>query len=113
MSGFVAELDVDHAVGVLIRIGVKKDGVDDAENGGGGADAEGKRQDGGENKARRLAELAEGEANVLQQVLHRASPERKALKVIRERGVRCSSKSSDGEEGGRLDTRREEMFPSI
>jgi hypothetical protein len=65
VSGFVAELDVHHAVGVLIRIGVKQNGVDDAENGGGGADAEGKREDGGEDKARRLAELAEGEANVL------------------------------------------------
>src|ERR1700688_2236856 len=36
----VVELDVNHAVVILIGIGVEEDAVDNAEDGGGGADAE-------------------------------------------------------------------------
>jgi hypothetical protein len=37
---FVVELDVNHAVVVLIRIRVEEDTLDNAEDGGGRADAE-------------------------------------------------------------------------
>jgi len=61
----VLELDVDHAVVVSVRIGIQKDGIDDAENCGGGSNAECEGEDGGEDESGRFAELAEREANVL------------------------------------------------
>jgi hypothetical protein len=61
----VLELDVDHTVVVSVRIGIQKDGVDDAESCGGGANAECEGEDGGEDESGRLAELAESKAYVL------------------------------------------------
>ncbi len=52
-------------LGVAEGVGVQKGGVDDAEHGGGGADAEGEGDDGGEGKAGIFEKLAEGVAEVL------------------------------------------------
>src|ERR1700683_891891 len=56
----------------LLRIshwyGAQEHGVDEAEDGRVGADAEGDGEDGDCSEARRFAQRAEGEANVLQQV---------------------------------------------
>ena len=62
--GFVKD---DEAGGVLIRQRADKRGVDEAEDGDAGGDAEGENQNGGEGEAGILAELAEGEAKVLPQ----------------------------------------------
>src|SRR6202012_1216547 len=65
-SELVGGIDAEggEAVGVLVGIGMEKDGVDDAEDGGGGADAEGEGEDCGEGETGGFAELAEGEAGV-------------------------------------------------
>ena len=49
---------------------VDEDGVDDAEDGTGGADAEGEREDGRENEAGALAEFAGGVLEVGEERLH-------------------------------------------
>ena len=58
----VAELDVHHAVVVFVGIRVDEDAIDDAEDGGGRADAEGERENGGKGEAGGFAKLAKGEA---------------------------------------------------
>ena len=45
-------------------------GVDQAEDGGGGADAQGQGQNGGQREGGTLAQLAYGKAKVLQQLAH-------------------------------------------
>jgi hypothetical protein len=47
-----------------------QNGIDDAERGGVGADAEGEREDGDEGEARVLAEPPEGQTEVEQQTVH-------------------------------------------
>jgi hypothetical protein len=48
----------DEAAAVAVGKGLEEDAVDDAEEGGGGSDAEGEGEDGGEGEAGRLAKLA-------------------------------------------------------
>jgi hypothetical protein len=55
---------VDHAVWGSVRIRIHEDGVDDAEDRGGGADAKGEGKDGCESESGMVAELAEGEAEI-------------------------------------------------
>jgi len=52
------------AICVAVRVRVDEDGVDDREDGGGGADAEGEREDGGGGEGGAFAEFAEGVAEV-------------------------------------------------
>src|SRR5580704_6293930 len=49
--GFIAQLDVDHAVVILIRIWVHENAVDHAEDGSGCADAEHQRDNAGDHEA--------------------------------------------------------------
>jgi hypothetical protein len=60
----IQEVDLHDAVGVAVGVRVDEDGVDDGEDGGGGADAEGEREDGGEGECGAFAEFAEGVAEV-------------------------------------------------
>jgi hypothetical protein len=62
----------DEAVGTGEGEGLEQDRVDDREDGGDGADAEGQGEDGGEREAWRFAESAGAEAQVLQEALHEA-----------------------------------------
>ncbi len=55
---------------VAVGEGLQEDAVDEAEDGGGGADADGKGEDGGEGEAGGAADLAEGVAEVLCKVRH-------------------------------------------
>ena len=56
--------DSSETVGVSVRKGPKKYGIDDAKDGGVGADAEGEGENGDGGEARGLAKLAEGEAAI-------------------------------------------------
>ncbi len=56
--------DGDEAAGILEGQRCEEKRVDGAEDGGGGSDAEGQGEDGGEGEARGLAELASGVAEV-------------------------------------------------
>ena len=60
----VEEMNDREAIGVAIGEGIDEDGVDDGEDGGGGADAEGEREDGGGGEGGAFAEFAEGVAEV-------------------------------------------------
>ena len=64
LTGLVANAHVDHAVWGSVRIRIHEDGVDDAEDRRGGADAKGEGEDGGESESGMVAELAEGEAEI-------------------------------------------------
>ena len=57
--------DDDEAAAVAIGEGFEEDAVDDAEESGGGSDAEGEGEDGGEGEAGGFAELAKTVAEVL------------------------------------------------
>src|SRR5258708_30091845 len=72
VSGFVEDDQVDHAVCALVWERVNQQAVDHAEDGRGGADAEGERQDGRESQAGLLAQLAPGEPQIVQHVLYTA-----------------------------------------
>ena len=61
---------MDHAVVVFVGVGIEQDAVDNAEDGGGGADAEHEREHRGDDEAGRFAELAEGEAEILHERVH-------------------------------------------
>jgi len=63
----VAELDMDHAVGVLVGVGIEQDGADHAEDGYACPDTECQGADGHQGKAGRLPELPEAESEILQQ----------------------------------------------
>ena len=63
--------DDDEAAAVAVGEGLEEDAVDDAEESGGGSDAEGEGEDGGEGEAGGLAELAEAVAHVLKDGVHR------------------------------------------
>jgi hypothetical protein len=65
---FVQDDEFDHAVGAQVGIRIHQQSVDDAEDGGGGADAQGERNDGGQRQAGLLAQLPECEQEVLQRV---------------------------------------------
>ena len=60
----IEEMNDREAIGVAIREGIDEDGVDDAEDGGGGADAECEGEDGGGGEGGAFAEFAEGVAEV-------------------------------------------------
>ena len=60
-------------VGLGKRERAEEDGVDEGEDGGGGADAEGEGEDGKGGEAGMLAELAEGETEVLGEEVHERS----------------------------------------
>ena len=64
----------DEAVRVGIGKRAEEHVVDEGEDGGGGADAEGQRQDDGEGEAGCIAQLANGIAQILEQSLHDQSP---------------------------------------
>ena len=57
--------DVHQAGGIVVRKGADEDGLDDAEDGGVGADAEGERGEGDGVKGRLRAPGAEGVAEVV------------------------------------------------
>ena len=59
-AGFVDGAEGHYAVSVAVGEGVDEDGVDDAEDGAGGSDTEGKGENGGEGEAGAFAEFAEG-----------------------------------------------------
>ena len=61
---------MDELSGVADRQRLQQHGVDDGEDGGVGADADGEGQDGGRREAAVLPQQAEGEAGVLEQAFH-------------------------------------------
>ena len=63
--------DDDELAAVGVGEGLEEDAVDDAEDGGGGADAQGQGEDRGEREAGRLPQLPERIEQILSQVLHR------------------------------------------
>ena len=70
----VGQILVQHhkAIGAGEVEGLEQDGVDDGKDGGDRTDTEGEGKDGGEGEARRFAEGAGAEAQVLKKVLHAA-----------------------------------------
>src|SRR3984957_19554013 len=58
---FVAELDVHHAFGVFVWIGIEEDSIDDAEDRSGRANSEHQGKDGADGKPGRFAELPKRE----------------------------------------------------
>src|SRR5579862_6013732 len=62
---------VHHAIRVRVWVGVYEDGIDDAEDCGGGSDAEGQRDDGGEGEAGGFPQLAQRVTQILKQGRHR------------------------------------------
>ena len=62
--------DDDESAAVAVGEGLEEDTVYDAEEGGGGSDAEGEGEDGGEGEAGGLAELAKAVAYVLKERVH-------------------------------------------
>ena len=62
--------DKKELLGILIGKRLEEDGVDDAENGGIGADAEGQREDGYESEAGILLQHAEREFQILKERGH-------------------------------------------
>ena len=69
----VVDLDGHEPLGVRIGEGLDEDIFEDAEDGGGGADAEGKRKDGDEGEPGGFAKVAEGVTEVVPERVHRAS----------------------------------------
>ncbi len=72
---------VRHAVGAFVRVGIQQHRVNDAEDRGGGADAQRQRKDGRRGEARTLAHLPKGEDRVLQQGSHLVMRRRSAAGV--------------------------------
>jgi hypothetical protein len=70
-------LEDDEALRIVNWQRPKENCINQAEDGGVGADAEGEREDGGGSKARRFAQHAEGEAEVLEKRVE----ERKAASI--------------------------------
>src|ERR1700675_5046779 len=66
----VVELDMHHAVVIFVRVRIKQDAIDNAEDGGCRADAKRQGENRCDDKARRLPKLAKREAQVLQQGPH-------------------------------------------
>ncbi len=64
--------DADELAGLHHRQRLEQHGMDEGEDGSGGADAESQRKDGGDGKAGRLEELAQRVANVFQHEGRRA-----------------------------------------
>jgi hypothetical protein len=58
-------VEIDEAIRIAVREGAQEDSVDEAEDGGGGADAEGERYDGEGGESGVLAEHAEAEGEIL------------------------------------------------
>ena len=67
---FIEETDLHHAVGARVGEWVDEDGVNDGEDGACGADAEGERENGGQDEAGALAEFARGVLEVGEERLH-------------------------------------------
>src|ERR1700757_1008759 len=63
-----------HAIRVFVRIGIKENTVDNAENDGGRSNSKSQRKDRGGNKSGRLAKKAHRVANILQDGFHEPSP---------------------------------------
>ena len=51
-TGFVAQFDVHHAIGIFVGIGIEEDTVDNAEDHSGRANSEGEGEHSGENESR-------------------------------------------------------------
>ena len=64
LAGLVHEGDLHHAVGAGVGKWVDEDGVDDAEDGAGGADAEGEGEDRGKGESRTPPQFAGGVAQI-------------------------------------------------
>jgi hypothetical protein len=60
----IEKLNGREAIGVAVGVGTDEDSVDDAEDGGGGANAESEREDGGESECGAFAKFADGVAKV-------------------------------------------------
>ena len=60
LAGLVREPNFHHAVGAGVGEGIDQDGVDDAEDGACGGDAEGEGEYGGQRKAGAVADLSCG-----------------------------------------------------
>ena len=73
VAGLIEEAELDHAIGVGIGEGVDKDGVNHGEDGACGADAEGEREDCGEDEAGSLAKFAGGVLEIGEDRLHRVT----------------------------------------
>src|SRR5216683_7907665 len=69
-AGFIHQPNLHNALGPGVRKWIDEDGVDDAEDGAGGAYAESEGEDGGQREAGALAEFAEGVAEIGEQGLH-------------------------------------------
>ena len=63
--------DDDEAAAVAVGEGLEEDAVDYGEERGGGSDAEGQGQDGGEGEAGGFAELAKAVTEILEDGVHR------------------------------------------
>src|SRR5260370_36329761 len=59
-AGFIHQPNLHDALGPGVGEGVDENGVNDAEDGAGGADAESEGEDGGQGEAGALAEFAAG-----------------------------------------------------
>src|SRR6266404_965966 len=70
----IVDLDGDQAAGIRVGKGLHQDVFDDAEDGGGGADAEGEGYRSDYGKGWAFAQVAEGEANVLAERTHQVPP---------------------------------------
>jgi hypothetical protein len=62
VAGFVLQAKFDHAVGAGVRVRVEENGVNEAEDGAGGANADGQGEDGGEREVWAPSEFANEEA---------------------------------------------------
>jgi hypothetical protein len=63
---------VNQALRVLVWIWIHQNRIHDAKNRRGRADAQRERQNGGESEAWVFGNLAEGEAEVLQELMHKS-----------------------------------------
>lgn len=79
VASLVLEARLHEAIGAGVGEGVDEDGIDDAEDGARGCDAEGEREDRSDRKARALTELASGVAKVGAKRIHRSTPESRAI----------------------------------
>src|SRR5580700_2994060 len=59
VAGFVLQAEFDNAAGGGIRVWIDEHGIDDAENGAGGANTDREREDGGEREVWAPAEFAD------------------------------------------------------
>ena len=70
VAGCVDQAKLHDAIGAGVGERIDEDGVDDAEDGASGSNAEGEGEDGGQREAGALAEFASGVAQVGRQRLH-------------------------------------------